>query len=388
MTEDLIAYLMDDLSPERRAEVEAKLETDVVWRWELQRLRECMTAADGDASSCDDAAPAPAASAATALATIDDSSIHDSKVDVEPPLDLVKKTCCFVEDSASGKFKVEKKRCSKKQAAFTAETVGACKRSWSLADVTVASGVGLILAALILPAVQNGRAAARNDQCANNMGSLGMAIENYAGRHAGLMPAVNRNEPSIAFFTRLVDDGDLTPQQAFQLSACPDSVQAQERFADGALSRLPSTMELSSVTGLQLLKLIALANVSYAAPVGYFNAEGEIQPLKFNPGAEAPLMTDAPTIGPTALRSNSHGGCRQNVLSSAGCVRPYTLCVLSQEDERMRDIHLNDAGLPAAGNSPDDIFLAPPNFGPDGPVGVGNATKIQFEIIFCPVMSR
>ncbi|WP_428307114.1 DUF1559 domain-containing protein [Lacipirellula sp.] len=387
MTEDLIAYLMDDLSPERRAEVDAKLETDVVWRWELQRLQECMTAGDGDANSCGDAS-APAESAASALATIDESSIHDAKVDVEPPLDLVKKTCCFVEDSASGKFKVEKKRCSKKQAAFTAETAGACKRSWSLADVTVASGVGLILAALILPAVQNGRAAARTDQCANNMGSLGMAIENYAGRHAGLMPAVNRNEPSIMFFTRLVDDGDLTPQQAFELSVCPDSVQAQERFEDGALSRLPSTMELSSVTGLQLLKLIALANVSYAAPVGYFNAEGEVQPLKFNPGAELPLMTDAPIIGPNALRSNSHGGCRQNVLSTSGCVKPYTVCVLSQEDKRMRNIHLNDAGVAAAGTSSDDIFLAPPDHGPNGPVVLNGPPQFQLNIYLVPAAPR
>lgn len=388
MTDDLIAYLMDDLSPERRAEVDAKLETDVVWRWELQRLRECMATDGGDASSCGDAAPTPPESAASALAAINESSIHDSKVDVEPPRDLVKKTCCFVEDSASGKFKVEKKRCSKKQAAFTAEAAGACKRSWSLADVTVAGGVGLILAALILPAVQSGRAAARTDLCANNMRGLGMGYENYAIRHGGYMPAVNRGEPAIFSLTRMVDAGILTNDEAFTISACPDSREAQERFEDGALSRLPSTMELTSATGIQLLKLLALANVSYATPVGYFNAAGEVQPLKFNPGAEQPLVTDAPIIGPNALRSNSHGGCRQNVLSTAGCVKPYTVCVLSQEDQRMRDIHMNDAGVPAAGNSPDDIFLAPPNYGPEGPVGAGKATKYQVEIIFFPAMSR
>lgn len=388
MTEDLIAYLMDDLSPERRAEVDAKLETDVVWRWELQRLRECMTAADGDAGSCGDAAPAPAGAAATALATIDDSSIHDSKVDVEPPRDLVKKTCCFVEDSASGKFKVEKKRCSKKHAAFTAEAAGACKRSWSFADVTVASGVGLILAALILPAVQNGRAVARTDQCSDNMRVLGFSYDDYSQLHGRFMPAVNRGEPSIISLTRMVDAGVLTNAQAYAISACPDSREAQERFEDGALSRLPSTLELTSATGLELLKLVALANVSYAMPVGYFDAAGEVQPLKFNPGAEQPLVADAPIIGPTALRSNSHGGCRQNVLSTAGCVKPYTLCVLSQEDQRMRDIHLNNDGMPAAGNSSDDTFLAPSNFGPEGPVGVGNATRVQIEIIYVPVAPR
>lgn len=388
MTDDLIAYLMDDLSPERRAEVDAKLETDVVWRWELQRLRECMTADDGDANACGDAEPAPPESAASALAAVNESSIHDSKVDVEPPRDLVKKTCCFVEDSASGKFKVEKKRCSKKKAAFTAEAAGACKRSWSLADVTVAGGVGLILAALILPAVQNSRAAARTDLCANNMRGLGMAFENYAQRHNGYMPVVNRGEPAIFSLTRMVDAGVMTADEAYATSACPDSREAQERFEDGALSRLPTTMELTNATGIQLLNLIALANVSYAMPVGYFNAAGEVQPLKFNPGAEQPLITDAPIIGPNALRSNSHGGCRQNVLSTAGCVTPYSVCILSQEDQRMRDIHMNDAGVPAAGSRPDDIFLAPANFGPEGPVGTGNVTRVQVQIRFYPGMPR
>jgi hypothetical protein len=375
MTEDLIAYLMDDLSPERRAEVDAKLATDVVWRWELQRLRECMTAA-GDATSCGDATTATSASATSASAAIDESS-----VDIEPPRDLVKKTCCFVEDSASGKFKVEKKRCSKKQAAFTAEAAGACRRSWSLADVTVASGVGLILAALILPAVQNSRAAARNDLCANNMRGLGMGIESSAQRNGGFITAVKRGEPTLMSFTRVIDAMGLSPSDALTITACPDSIEAQQRFELGSQSRLPSTSELAGVTGQELLKLIALASVSYAAPVGYFNDEGEIQPLKFNPGAEQPLITDAPIIGPNAIRPNSHGGCRQNVLSTSGCVKPYTLCVLSQEDQRMRDIHLNDAGMPAAGNSPDDIFLAPANFGPEGPIGAGGVKRIDLLLI-------
>jgi anti-sigma factor RsiW len=56
MTDDLIAYLMDDLSPERRAEVDAKLESDVVWRWELDRLRECMVAS-GDVAPCSESLP-------------------------------------------------------------------------------------------------------------------------------------------------------------------------------------------------------------------------------------------------------------------------------------------------------------------------------------------
>lgn len=378
MTDDLIAYLMDDLSPERRAEVDAKLETDVVWRWELERLRECMTAADGDASSCGDAAPAAAGSAVPASSTIDESS-----VDIEPPRDLVKKTCCFVEDSASGKFKVEKKRCSKKQAAFTAEAAGACKRSWTLADVTVASGVGLILAALILPAIQNSRSDARVTQCTANLKSFGAAGEKY-NQNLGFLPTVDRGEAALVYLTKMVDQGVLTPGEAFEISACPDSIEAQRRSDGLTLNRLPTTLELASATGIELVKMIALSNVSYAMPTGYLANSGEVRPPKFNPGSEEPLVTDAPVIGPTVLRPNSHGGCMQNVLNASGCVRPYSLCVLTRSDQRMRDIHLNDDGIPASGRSPADIFLAPADYGPDGPIALRGVQNVRIQIMLVP----
>lgn len=374
MTDDLIAYLMDDLSPERRAEVEAKLATDVVWRWELERLRECMATSD-ESESCVE----PPSGVVDEISSVAN--------DLEPPVDLVKKTCCFVEDSASGKFKVEKQN-RKKRAPFAPASCAAARRSWSLADVTVASGVALILAALILPAIQQSRGSARTEQCANNLRALGAASESYAKRHFGFLPTVMRGEPSLVYLTKMVDAQILSPEEAFAISACPDSMAAQRRFASGSLSRLPTTLELSTAKGHELSDQVREANVSFAFPVGYFNKRGEIQPLEFNPGAEQPLVSDAPTIGPTALVSNSHGGCMQNVLSSAGCVKPYALCVLVREDQRMRDIHLNDAGKPAAGNSPDDVFLAPPDYGPEGPIALGGLKSVKVQLYIVPLVAE
>jgi type II secretory pathway pseudopilin PulG len=50
--------------------------------------------------------------------------------------------------------------------------------------------VGLLVA-LLLPAVQQAREAARQSSCANNMKQFNLAIAEYAGAHAGHLPPVN-----------------------------------------------------------------------------------------------------------------------------------------------------------------------------------------------------
>lgn len=365
MTDDLIAYLMDDLSPERRAEVDAKLEADVVWRWELDRLRECM-AASGDIRQCaESAAAAP-------------NALEASHVDLEPPVDLVKKTCCFVEDSASGKFKVEK-RC-KKKSAFSAAAFESGGRSWSLADVTVGAGVLLILAALIMPAIQESQAASRRGTCAFNLRGLGMASGKYADLNNDSLPEVLPGQPAVYYLTRMVEGGVLTEAEALEVGACPDSEEARRRSEQKLKLRLPTSDEFALATGDELLQLIAMSGMSYAVPVGYFDENGH-HPSKFTARSERPMIADAPVIGPMGIRPVSHGGCTQNVLSEAGCVKPYSVCVLPGEDARVRDIHLNDEGIPAAGNSPDDLFLAPPSYGPDGPIapGLPKSIRVQFR---------
>ncbi len=370
MTDDLIAYLLDDLSPERRAEVDAKLETDVVWRWELDRLRECM-AASGGVQQCAASSPAPP------------DALEASHVDLEPPVDLVKKTCCFVEDSASGKFKLEKKRC-KKKAAFSAETCQSGGRSWSLADVTVGAGVLLILAALIMPAIQESQAASRRGTCAFNLKALGMASARYAELNNGLLPEVLPGQPAVYYLTRMVEGGVLTEAEALEVGACPDSNEARRRSEGKQKLHVPTANELALATGDELLQLISTSGMAYAVPVGNFDENGQHHPSKFTAHSERPMIADAVMIGPMGggIRPVSHGGCTQNVLNEAGCVKPYSVCVLPAEDARVRDIHLNDEGIPAAGNSPDDLFLAPPNYGPDGPIVSGQAKSIRVQVRF------
>jgi prepilin-type N-terminal cleavage/methylation domain-containing protein len=71
-----------------------------------------------------------------------------------------------------------KLRASKKRAGFT------------LIELLVVISIIATLAALILPAVQNARAAARRIECTNRMKNLGLAFTNYATKHNGRLPAL------------------------------------------------------------------------------------------------------------------------------------------------------------------------------------------------------
>ena len=137
MTDELVAYLLDDMCPERRAEIEQRLQSDRAWQRELERLKDCL-AATGDPAKC----------------------IED------PPRDLVHRTCCYVTqvDNVHGSVDVPAPVAGR-AAVVAAPALPAATTSLSLADVAVGGGVLLLVGMLVVPALRESRDATRRLAC-------------------------------------------------------------------------------------------------------------------------------------------------------------------------------------------------------------------------------
>ena len=61
-------------------------------------------------------------------------------------------------------------------------------KGFTIVELLVAITILAILTALLLPAIQQSREAARKIKCANNMKQLGLAMHSYAQSHGRLPP--------------------------------------------------------------------------------------------------------------------------------------------------------------------------------------------------------
>jgi hypothetical protein len=356
MTDELVAYLLDDLSPERRAEIERRLETDAAWRDEFDRLRECF------ASSAD---PAECIEGQTAETT----------ETVDPPRDLVERTCCYVEKSR------ECQPTSPAAAAIvSAQTIcaGGAAAPWSLADFTVGGGVLLVLGMLVLPALQESRNAARRLTCQDNLRALGTGLFQYQENYGRWLPPVGPGQSGAQYAAALAERVGFRREELAPMLVCPDSPDADWISNLKAAVRVPTYVQLESAADSNPQDKQAQTKPPwagyYAYEVGYWDERGAYHYVKYTGSADKAMLADAPELSPEGVRSGSHGGGAQNVLDQSLSVKFRTNCDLAR---RLDNIYLNQAGEHDAGRNPRDTVLIRGDARPSAPVIWLNGTWPQ-----------
>src|SRR5262249_47852710 len=122
------------------------------------------------------------------------------------------------------------------------------RRGFTLVELLVVIAIIGVLVALLLPAIQAAREAARRSSCTNNMKQLGLAMQNFhdTKKHlpSATRPARNSSPPRLGVFTQLLpffEEQNIYDQYDFNLNWSNPNASAPKTIPNAKLVglRLP-----------------------------------------------------------------------------------------------------------------------------------------------------
>jgi prepilin-type N-terminal cleavage/methylation domain-containing protein/prepilin-type processing-associated H-X9-DG protein len=144
---------------------------------------------------------------------------------------------------------------------------------FTLVELLVVIAIIGILVALLLPAVQMAREAARRMQCSNNLKQIGLALHNYESAHArwpkqsnGPRPGASFNEPRSSWITSILpffEQNNLFQQYDYSRN-WHDAVNAPVAHTQLPIMRCPSAPERD---GFEWTVLVSYANANSTTPI-------------------------------------------------------------------------------------------------------------------------
>lgn len=185
------------------------------------------------------------------------------------------------------------------------------RRGFTLVELLVVIAIIGVLVALLLPAIQAAREAARRSQCVNNLHNIGLAIHNYASARKSLPPAEVREAASqvktlFSWVTVLMPY--IEENNAFGQTNWNIRLEARDALGDTAhhqplaLFTCPSEVNAPSAIGIVNSFYGARGNYAGNAGLGFYWAE-DLTPYQATAAWEGMLASN-PSANPFALRVN------------------------------------------------------------------------------------